>query len=75
MRDGAAAAGVDTHTLAVIQASGLVAILLLAADRMRLRLERVHVAAVVLLQGHCLRLQSCAGPKNCDRPMFDNVVG
>ncbi len=45
-------------TLAVIEARGLVAVLLLAAHGVWLRLEGVHVAAIVLLQGHCER---CGG--------------
>ena len=41
--------------LAVVETRRLFAVLLLAADSMRLGLERVHVAAVILLQGHCER--------------------
>jgi hypothetical protein len=44
--------------LAVVEASGLVTVLLLAAHGVRFGLERVHVAAIVLLQGHCER---CGG--------------
>ncbi len=41
--------------MAVVETRRLFAVLLLAADSMRLGLERVHVAAVILLQGHCER--------------------